>query len=89
VGTADGAERTRYAVRRGGGARELGQCVLHGCGGLVPHTRHHVAVGAQGNRYRGVSQELLDELRMDALREQQRGTRMPQVVKADLWQLRA
>jgi len=40
-----------------------------------------VAVGVQGYRYRAVTQPLGDDLWMYPLLEQQRGVRVPQVVK--------
>ena len=40
---------------------------LHRLHGLVSHRGQEVRVGAESHRYRGVPQELLDELRLSAL----------------------
>jgi hypothetical protein len=44
--------------------------VLHGAGGVVAHAGHDVTVSVQCDRYRGVPEQLLDELGMDPFREQ-------------------
>jgi hypothetical protein len=54
----------------------------------VLHVGEHVGVGVQGDGYAGMPQHLGDNLRVDVLREQQRGARMPKIVKAYLGQAR-
>jgi hypothetical protein len=46
--------------------RPWGERYLHGTSCMTAHTRHDVGVGVQGYRYCGVSQELLDVLRMSS-----------------------
>jgi hypothetical protein len=43
----------------------LGERVFHGFCGGVSHARYDVRVRIQGYSYIGVSEEFLDELRMD------------------------
>jgi hypothetical protein len=45
-----------------------------------------VAVDVQGKAYVGVSWKVLDVLRVKSLPQQERGARVPEVVKADLRQ---
>src|SRR5918997_7019836 len=49
---------------------------------LIPHARQHVGVGIQGDGYRGVPEELLNDLGVHALAEKERGARVTEVVEA-------
>src|SRR5215204_5559610 len=64
----------------------LGERSLHRPYCLSPHARQEVRVSVQGHRYRGVPQKLLNELWMSALREQQGGAGVPEVMEADVRQ---
>ena len=64
----------------------LRKCGLHRPHGLISHTRQKVRVGVQGYGYGSVPQKHLDELGMGALRAQQGGTGVPEVVEADVRQ---
>ncbi len=57
---------------------------LHRLHGLVSHAWQEVRVSIQGHGNRGVSEKLLYELRVSALREQERGARVPEIVEADI-----
>jgi hypothetical protein len=56
--------------------------------GLIAHARHYVGVGVERYRHCGVAQELLDELGVGSFTEQQRGARVPEVVEADVGEIR-
>ncbi len=74
---------------RGGHHHRLsptGQQRLHLRGRFLLEPRNYVAVGVEGEADGAVAQYLLDDLRMDALREQQRRGGVPQVVEAHPWQ---
>jgi hypothetical protein len=45
-----------------------------------------MAVPVKRHGYRGMPQQLLDELRVDAAREQQSSTRVPKIVQRHRWQ---
>lgn len=64
------------------------QGVVHRPGCDVPHAGYHVAVGVEGDADVGVPEHLGDDLRVDALREQQGGAGVPQVVEANVRQPR-
>ena len=55
---------------------------LHRAGGGVAHVGQHVAVDVEGKAYVGVAQQILHKFGIYALRQQERGARVPQVVKA-------
>ena len=61
----------------------LGEHILHRGRGLATHAGQHVGVGVEGDGDAGVSQKLLNELRMDVFLEQERGTRVPEIVEVD------
>jgi hypothetical protein len=48
-----------------------GERAFHGLCGSVAHARQYVGVGVQGYRYGGVAQLHLNELRVDATRQEQ------------------
>ena len=48
---------------------------------MVSHTRQDVRVGVKCYCYRGVAQQLLDELGVYTLRKQDRGARVAQVME--------
>ena len=66
----------------------MGECVLHGAGGLVAHARHDVGVGVERYRHGGVAQELLDELGVRSFAQQQRRARVPEVVESHMGEVR-
>ena len=47
------------------GIQALGQRLAHRVGGLAAHTGEHMGVSIEGDSYRGVPQEVLDELGVD------------------------
>lgn len=54
---------------------------------MISHSRYHMRVGVQGNRYVSVAQKLLDVLRMHVTGEQKRGASVAQIVETDARQL--
>ena len=64
----------------------LGQSSLHRGGRLVPHAGQYVGVSVQREGYGSVPQKLLDELGVVATGLQQRGARVPEIVKPDVSQ---
>ncbi len=60
---------------------------MHGVGGRISHPGHDVRVGVQRCRYGDVTQKLLDELRADAKRQEQRRAGVQQIVKAHVRKL--
>ncbi len=46
---------------------QLGEGILHSSGSLIAHIGKHVRVGVEGYGDRGVSQHLLNDLRMNSL----------------------
>ena len=56
--------------------------------GLIAHARHYVGVGVERYRHCGVAQELLDELGVRSFTKQQRCARVPEVVEADVGDIR-
>ena len=60
------------------------QGFVHHARRLTSRARQHVGVGAQGDRYGGVPEALLDDLGMRVLAEKERGARVPEVVGAGL-----
>ena len=76
-------------------AADLGEGVLHRCErflhgacGLIAHARHYVGVGIERYRHCGVAHEFLDELGVRSFTEQQRCARVPEVVEADVGDIR-
>jgi hypothetical protein len=76
-------------------AADLGEGVLHryerflhGARGLIAHARHYVGVGIERYRHCGVAHEFLDELGVRSFTEQQRCARVPEVVEADVGDIR-
>jgi hypothetical protein len=62
----------------------LGQRVFHS-GGFSAHAGQHVGVRIEGDGDGSVAEELLYEFRVYVSLEQERGTRVPEVVEGDLW----
>jgi hypothetical protein len=62
-------------------ANTLRKHFLHCSGGALLHVGQHVRVGVEGNGYGCVPEHLRHYLGIDVLGEQQRGARMPEVVK--------
>ena len=60
----------------------LTQGGVHRAGGGISHVRQHVRIDVEREANVGVTQELLDELGVDALPQQERSAGVPQVVKA-------
>jgi hypothetical protein len=61
-----------------------GECVLHCASGLVSHAGQHMTIRIHRYRYGCVAQKLLDELRVDVLKQEQGGTSVPEIVEADV-----
>ena len=64
----------------------LPECFFHRVGGLAAHAGQHVTVGVERNGDAGVSEQLLDELRVDVSLEQERRAGVPEVVEGYLRQ---
>ncbi len=60
----------------------LGEKSFHFVGRLAHHGRHDVTVDIHRHGDRAVSEEFHDRTRMDALREQQRGGAVPQIMES-------
>jgi hypothetical protein len=60
----------------------LGKSILYRFGGAILHVREHMGIGIQCDGDAGVPQHLGDDLGVHVLGEQQRSTRVPQIVKA-------
>lgn len=60
----------------------LAQQCFHRTNNLALHVRQYMAVSVEGNCDRRMFEQLLHDLGMHALAQQQRRTRMPEIVKA-------
>lgn len=57
------------------------QDIVHGLHSLLLHVGKDVRVQVQGDGDGRVPEHLLDDLRVDSLHKEQRGTRVPQIVE--------
>ncbi len=63
-------------------ATRLSERGVHSAGDGVSHIGEYVRVDVEGKAYVGVAQKLLDVLRVDALPQEERGARVPEIVEA-------